>query len=220
MLLAFNPARCAARRPHRTSGAGSGSAKFRAMRGILVACLVVVFPFIGFVRAADTVPLAELAKPGRLLMLRHANAPGNGDPATFRLDDCATQRNLDQTGRDQAVALGERLARAEVVRARVWSSPWCRCLETARLLKLGPVEVLPALGSFYPRPEEREATLAALRAFLSGLPRTGGPVVLVTHQFTISAFTGEGTVSGGGSLFELNGTGAPRLLGVIGAKEH
>jgi broad specificity phosphatase PhoE len=190
------------------------------MRGIFVVCLVVVFPFTGFVRAADTVPLAELAKPGRLLMLRHANAPGNGDPENFRLDDCATQRNLDQTGRGQASALGERLARAGVVRARIWSSPWCRCLDTARLLKLGPVEPLPALASFYPRPEEREATLAALRAFLSGLPRTGGPVVLVTHQFTISAFTGEGTESGGGSLFELNGTGAPRLLGVIGAKEH
>ena len=190
------------------------------MRGILLVYLVFLSPVTGLARAADTVPLAELARPGRVLMLRHANAPGNGDPANFRIDDCATQRNLDQMGRDQASTLGERLARAGVVRARVWSSPWCRCLETARLLKLGPVEVLPALGSFYPRPEEREATMAALRAFLSGLPRTGGPVVLVTHQFTISAFTGEGTVSGGGSLFELNGTGAPRLLGVIGAKEH
>lgn len=169
-------------------------------------------------RAAETVSLAELAMPGRVLMLRHANAPGTGDPPSFRLDDCSTQRNLDQAGRAQAVALGRRLAEAGVTRARVYSSQWCRCVETARLLKLGTVETLPALNSFYPRPQEKEATIAALRAFLAGLPTGGPPVVLVTHQFTINAFTGEGTVSGGGSLFELNGSGTPRLLGAIAGR--
>jgi broad specificity phosphatase PhoE len=166
---------------------------------------------------AAVVPLAELAKPGRALMLRHANAPGMGDPKTFTLGECATQRNLDQAGRAQAAALGERLAQAGISRARVYSSQWCRCIETARLLNLGAVETLPALNSFYPRPQQREPTIAALRAFLAGLPRDGPPVVLVTHQFTINEFTGEGTVSGGGSLFELNGSGAPRLLGAIEA---
>lgn len=165
--------------------------------------------------ATETVPLAELAKPGRVLMLRHANAPGTGDPPNFSLDDCSTQRNLDQAGRTQAQALGHRLAQAGVKQARVYSSQWCRCLDTARLLKLGPVEPLPALNSFYARSQQRETTLTALRAFLAGLPTTGAPVVLVTHQFTINAFTAEGTASGGGSLFELNGSGEPRLLGSI-----
>ena len=181
----------------------------------------VLLILVGFVcaisntRAAETVPLAELAKPGRVLMLRHANAPGTGDPSNFSLDDCATQRNLDQAGRAQALALGQRLVQAGVRQARVYSSQWCRCLDTARLLNLGPVEPLPALNSFYARSQQRETTLAALRAFLARLPTTGAPVVLVTHQFTINAFTGEGTVSGGGSLFELNGSGEPRLLGSI-----
>ena len=148
-------------------------------------------------------------------MLRHANAPGTGDPSNFSLGDCATQRNLDEVGRGQALALGRRLAQAGVGEVKVYSSQWCRCLDTARLLKLGPVEPLPALNSFYPSPEQREPTLAALRTFLAGLPTGGAPVVLVTHQFTITAFTGGGTASGGGSLFELNGTGAPRLLGAI-----
>ena len=165
--------------------------------------------------AADTVSLAELAKPGRVLMLRHANAPGTGDPPNFKLEDCSTQRNLDADGRAQASALGRRLHKAGVREARVYSSQWCRCVDTARLLKLGPVEPLPALNSFYPRPHQRETTLAALRSFLAGLPLGGDPVVLVTHQFTINAFTGEGTVSGGGSLFELNGSGSPRLIGAI-----
>jgi len=167
--------------------------------------------------AAEPLPLAELAKPGRVLMLRHANAPGTGDPPNFKAGDCATQRNLDAAGRAQAVQLGERLAKAGVARATVYSSQWCRCLETARLLKLGPVSELPALNSFFARTHDRDANLAALRAFLAGLPADGPPVVLVTHQFTINAFTGQGTVSGGGTVFELNGTGAPRVLGEIQA---
>lgn len=166
-------------------------------------------------RAAETVALAELAKPGRVLMLRHANAPGIGDPSSFSLDDCSTQRNLDQAGRAQALALGKRLAQAGVRQAKVYSSQWCRCLDTARLLNLGPVEPLPALNSFYGRSHARETTLAALRVFLAGLPTTGAPVVLVTHQVTITAFTGEGAATGSGSLFELNGSGEPRLLGSI-----
>jgi len=167
--------------------------------------------------AADVLPLTELAKPGRVLMLRHANAPGTGDPAHFRLDDCATQRNLDDAGRAQAQRLGERLRQAGITQARVRSSQWCRCLETARLLGLGAPEPLPALNSFYTRPGEREARLAALRAFLAGLSANGPPLVLVTHQMTISEFTGAGVPSGGGSVFELNGSAAPRWLGNIAA---
>ena len=89
------------------------------------------------------------------------------------------------------------------------------CLDTARRLNQGPVEPLPAVNSFYARAQERKITLVALRAFLAGLQTTGAPVVLVTHQVTIHAFTSEGTASGGGSLFALNGSGEPRLLGSI-----
>ncbi len=166
-------------------------------------------------RAAETLPLTELAKPGRVLMLRHASAPGTGDPPNFRLGDCATQRNLDAAGRAQAAELGARLAQAGVTQAKVYSSQWCRCLETARLLKLGPPTELPALNSFFGRPQDREPNLVALRKVLAGLPVDGPPVVLVTHQVTISGITGYGAASGGGALLELNGTGAPRVLGRI-----
>ena len=199
-------ARIANRKPMSSTAQG-------LVRILLAACAL--WSFAGASPAAAGQPLAELAKPGRLLMLRHATAPGNGDPPGFRLDDCATQRNLDAAGRRQAVELGQRLARAGIVRARVYSSQWCRCLETARLLGLGPVEPLPALNSFYPRPEERDARLATLRDFLARLPADGLPVVLVTHQFTITAFTAGPTASGGGSLFQLNGTGNPQWLGTL-----
>ena len=182
--------------------------------------LLPLFVLLGSVArgsVAATLPLAELAKPGRVLMLRHAEAPGVGDPPGFRLDDCGTQRNLDDSGRHQARTLGTRLANAGVVPARVYSSQWCRCLETARLLQLGPVTELPALNSFFERSQHREATIAALRSFLASLPPDGPPVVLVTHQFTINAFTSAGTPSGGGSIFQLDGTGNPRWLGTLPA---
>lgn len=179
--------------------------------------LGLLFLFAGEPWAAGDLPLTELAQPGRVLMLRHAHAPGTGDPPNFSVDDCATQRNLDASGRAQAAALGRRLAQAGIARARVYSNQWCRCVETARLLELGAVETLPALNSFHGRPHERESRLAALRAFLAGLPADGPPLVLVTHQVTINAFTDAGTPSGGGSLFQLNGTGAPRWLGAIQA---
>jgi broad specificity phosphatase PhoE len=178
---------------------------------------VAIAPAVAADAAAGNLPLAQAARRGRVLMLRHALAPGTGDPPGFRLDDCATQRNLDATGRAQAAALGRGLARAGVTRARVYSSQWCRCLETARLLDLGAVKELPALNSFFGRPQAREENLALLRSFLAGLPPDGPPVVLVTHQFTISAFIGEGIASGGGALFELNGTPAPRWIGRIAA---
>ena len=158
----------------------------------------------------------ELAKPGRLLMLRHAHAPGNGDPPGFRLGECKTQRKLDAEGRAQAKALGRKLVDAGVKRARVYSSQWCRCIETARLLGLGPVDELPPLNSFYPTPEDKQARIASLRTFLAAQPADGPLLVLVTHQFTIAELTGGGTPSGGGAVFQLDGTATPRLIGSIG----
>ncbi len=166
---------------------------------------------------AQPVALAALARPGRVLVLRHARAPGIGDPPNFTPGDCSTQRNLDAAGRRQAAELGERLADAGIAHAKVYSSQWCRCLETARLLALGPIVELPALNSFHGRPQERDARIDALRAFLAALPVDGPPVVLVTHQVTISALAGHATVSGGGTILELNGSGAPRVLGEIQA---
>jgi broad specificity phosphatase PhoE len=160
---------------------------------------------------------AELAKPGRVLILRHANAPGFGDPDHFKIGDCTTQRNLDSTGRAQAAQLGRLLAQAGVARAKVYSSLWCRCLETARLLDLGPVTELPALNSFFARADQRDDKIAALREFLAGLPADGPPVVLVTHQVTVTGLTGVYPGSGTGVILQLNGTGQPRIVGKFSA---
>jgi phosphohistidine phosphatase SixA len=148
----------------------------------------------------------RLTAGGHVLLLRHALAPGTGDPAEFRVKDCATQRNLDERGRAQARDIGVWLRSRGVSTAAVFSSQWCRCLETATLLGIGPVTELPALNSFYEMPRNREPNLSALRAFLRTRPAQGPPTVLVTHQVTISAITGVGASSGEGVLIELDGS--------------
>ena len=131
-----------------------------------------------------------LAQPGHVALMRHADAPGTGDPASFRLEDCTTQRNLGERGRAQARRLGEEFRRRGVPVALVLTSQWCRARETAELMALGPVEDEPAaLNSFFGRPGEREAATAALRRRLSALPAGAPAVVMVTHQVNITALT-------------------------------
>jgi 8-oxo-(d)GTP phosphatase len=178
----------------------------------LVLWLVALVPV--HLAAADDALLARLHEPGTVLLLRHALAPGTGDPSGFLLDDCSTQRNLSDAGREQARTLGDRLRDAGITEARVYSSRWCRCLETARLLALGPVEPLPALDSFFQQRSEGPARTEAVRAFLQELP-PGWPVVLVTHQVNVSALTGEFTPSGGGVVAEVQSDGTLSILGVL-----
>ena len=99
--------------------------------------------------AGEAALLAALREGRAVALMRHATAPGTGDPAGFALGDCTTQRNLSAAGREQARATGARLRAAGIAMARIYSSQWCRCLETARLLGLGEVTELPALNSFF-----------------------------------------------------------------------
>ena len=151
---------------------------------------------------------------GTVIFLRHALAPGNGDPANFNLKDCKTQRNLDETGRRQARGIGKRIAAANLNLAGVYTSEWCRCLETALLLDLGPVTPFSGLNSFYENHAPRDATLAKLQAKLDSLPLDGAPVIMVTHYVTIQAITKTSVPSGGLVLFDL-ATGYARELSLL-----
>lgn len=122
-------------------------------------------------------------------LIRHAEAPGTGDPAGFRLDDCTTQRNLSPDGRAQAGRLGEAFRREGIAVAEIRSSAWCRCRDTAAGLALGPVQVAPALNSFFGTSGQAEQATAGLRQLIAGLP-AGKSAVLVTHQVNITALTG------------------------------
>ena len=150
---------------------------------------------------------------GHILMIRHALAPGSGDPANFRIGDCTTQRNLDDRGRNQARNIGAWLRTKGIESAKVYSSQWCRCLETARLLEMGSVTELPALNSFYELTQNREPNLKALRKFIAEQPSTGGLIILVTHFVTISAIADEAVSSGEGVLLKLNEDGPYEIIG-------
>jgi phosphohistidine phosphatase SixA len=148
--------------------------------------------------------IEQLKSGGHILMLRHALAPGSGDPSDFDIGDCSTQRNLNEAGRQQARRIGNWLRTNGIQSARVYSSQWCRCLETAALLEVGPVQELAALNSFYERTQDREPNLRALKEFIFHQPADGKLIILVTHFVTISGMTGQGVSSGEGILIALH----------------
>ncbi|WP_083582092.1 histidine phosphatase family protein [Halomonas aestuarii] len=143
----------------------------------------------------DAAAWAALADGGHVALIRHALAPGIGDPAEFVLGDCATQRNLSDAGREQARRLGERFRERGIEVGEVRSSRWCRCLETARLLGLGDVIPTPALDSFFRDRSTAERQTAETRALIEAW-NGEGTLVLVTHQVNITALVGGGVGSG------------------------
>ncbi|SEA69074.1 histidine phosphatase family protein [Rubrimonas cliftonensis] len=164
--------------------------------------------------AEERAVLARLGEPGVHAVMRHALAPGYSDPADFRLDDCATQRNLDAAGRAQAQAAGDMLRAAGARIDRVLSSQWCRCLETARLMALGAVEEAPPLNSFFEARSRRAAQTEATRALVAGLPE-GATALLVTHQVNVAALVGGGVRSGEIVVFRLGVDGEAEVLGRV-----
>jgi phosphohistidine phosphatase SixA len=158
---------------------------------------------------AETTPdqtemVARMKAGGHILMIRHALAPGFGDPDNFKIGDCSTQRNLDDRGRQQAIQIGKWLRSKGIYSARIYSSQWCRCIETAELLNMGTVTELPALNSFFEMPQNREPNLQALSQFIAEQPAGGEElIILVTHFVTISAVAETSVSSGEGVLLEL-----------------
>ncbi len=130
---------------------------------------------------------AALVKGSHVALVRHGNAPPGygGDPPGFKIDDCATQRNMDERGRAQARALGEAFRQHGVRVDKILSSPWCRCLETARLMAVGPVENTLAVAASDRSPER----LVVLKQIVSSW-RGPGTLVLVTHALTVQALVG------------------------------
>ena len=178
------------------------------MRFVLVA-LICLLPL-----GAAAQDLAPLRGPGVIALMRHAVAPGTGDPGNFRLGDCSTQRNLDERGRAQARRTGAALRAAGIGFDAVWASQWCRTTETAELLGIGPVRPFSALNSFFAgrgdRAAQTRATLEALNG-LSGTPR----LLLVTHQVNITALSGVYPKSGEIVVTRRDGAGGLEVVGRV-----
>jgi phosphohistidine phosphatase SixA len=147
-------------------------------------------------------------------MMRHALAPGGGDPANFDVNDCTTQRNLDERGREQARRIGAALRERGIAFDRVLSSHWCRCIDTAREMALGPVEAYQPLDSFFRNRSEGPAQTEALRDFLATLPDDTRPM-LVTHQVNVTALTDVFPSSGEIVVIDMMPDGTVDVLGTI-----
>lgn len=182
-------------------------------RQLLAAPLILTPPGLLAQPAADSDAAVLLREGGLVLALRHALAPGTFDPPGFRLGDCSTQRNLNDEGRAQARRIGAWFKARQLVPARVRSSPWCRCVDTAALA-FGTHEAWAALGSPRGATETTNAqSLDALRgAIKAATAQRGRFEVWVTHMFVLSDLVGTGTSVGDGLVLRTGADGAPRVL--------
>lgn len=174
----------------------------RAFLGLLAQAIGLA-SMAGQVLAAqpDTAQAAwqALSRPGAIVLVRHAHAPGVGDPPGMRIGDCSTQRNLDDTGRAQARRLGQAFRERGVRIGAVLSSQWCRTRDTAQeafgAQAPGGVREVPAFNSWFGGQGDAPGQTAQARDILR---RWQGPgvLVVVTHQVNITALTGEVPASG------------------------
>ncbi|ACA17561.1 putative phosphohistidine phosphatase, SixA [Methylobacterium sp. 4-46] len=155
-------------------------------------------------------PWAALKRDGTVALLRHARAPGFGDPPGLRLDDCATQRNLSDEGRAQARQIGEGFRRHGIAVGAVLASRWCRAQETARLA-FGRAEGFPPLDSVFAQ-GDGEAQSRAVRARIAAW-RGPGILALVTHQVNITALTGLVPAEGEVVVLRAGPDGTPAVIG-------
>ena len=152
---------------------------------------------------------------GYVLLLRHTLAPGVGDPENFKLNDCSTQRNLSQVGREDAKSVGDWLKRREIKISRVESSRWCRAKETAQLLGIGRVRLNPNLDSLFESADPAKAIQTVrVKKQIVDWRNKSGLLVLVGHFVNINAVTGVGVGSGEGVLVRADSKGKISVVGL------
>ena len=168
---------------------------------LICACLflILIFSGNGQVVLSDDRPQSltqQLKKiDANIIFMRHALAPGYGDPENFNLNICETQRNLNFSGRQQAINIGNHFRDENLKFNAILSSQWCRCMETAKLLNFRIEVPFAGLNSFFEGHAPRQRTLELLNQKISQLK--GSTLnLMVTHQVVINAITGIPVSSG------------------------
>jgi phosphohistidine phosphatase SixA len=152
---------------------------------------------------------------GYVLVMRHALAPGVGDPENFNVNDCSTQRNLNDEGRQDARDVGQWLVRQEVKILRVESSRWCRAKETAQLLNIGKVRLNKNLDSLFEDESDwatHPQTMNIKKRILDHRNKRG-LLVFVGHFVNFQAAAGVSLDSGEGALIRANAQGEIKVMG-------
>ena len=138
----------------------------------------------------------QLGEGGKLIFIRHAYAPGSGDPDNFNLNDCSTQRNLSEEGRKQAEYIGEFFRDKKIKIDKVLSSEWCRCKETAKIA-FKNFSTNSFLNSFF-SPEyskNKDKQIKSLKAYVKKF-KSDKNLIFITHYVLISEVLNYGPSSG------------------------
>jgi len=165
------------------------------MRTILLAVIIWTFNLGNIAYTSEKI-IKHLKDGKKLIFIRHALAPGTGDPKNFQLDDCFTQRNLSQEGIKQSKKIGLFFKNNNIKIDKVLSSEWCRCKDTAKYA-FQTFKTFNALNSFY---DERfaaneEKQINNLKKYIKNLDIKNN-IVFVTHYVVINSLLNTGTSSG------------------------
>ena len=154
----------------------------------LIKFLIIIFISLPSTIKADSNEnlINKLKEGGKLIFIRHAIAPGGGDPKNFDINECNTQRNLDNNGKAQAKEIGNYFSRNKILIDKIISSEWCRCKETA-LLAFNKFETKSFLNSFYSSKfiKNKDQQMKELKMYIKNW-KSKKNLVLVTHYVVIS----------------------------------
>ena len=168
----------------------------RRIRSVIPAFLLGLGALADGAAAGEAEAWSALCAGAHVVLMRHADAPGGfGDPAGFKVEDCATQRNLSARGREDARKIGARLRSEAIAFERILASPWCRCIDTATLLAMGPVKTEATFGNVVVLRDQRDSLTSGARAVIDQWTGSGN-LLVVTHGANIQALTGIQPASG------------------------
>ena len=169
-----------------------GKIKYYRILGCIVFTIIV---FSTEIYARSELETVRRGISANVIFMRHALAPGFGDPHNFIKEDCSTQRNLNNKGRLQARLIGTYLKASDIKFSEILTSEWCRCIDTIKELNLGKWETFSGLNSFFQGHEKKVEVMNKLQKKLDSLDNSD-LVLLVTHQVVISEQTGVAPSSG------------------------
>lgn len=163
------------------------------VRSIILVCLLTLASF--FPAFADEIKIIkELKEGGKLILIRHSDAPGTGDPANFNINDCKTQRNLSSTGIEQAKRMGEFFMKNNIPFEKVYSSEYCRCKDTAKYA-FKNFETFSGLNSTFADPSKTPVYIKRTKEFIEKLDKNKN-YIFVAHHTTIQGLVDKFANSG------------------------
>ena len=147
--------------------------------------LILIIFFIPNISFSNENFINSLKDGKKIIFIRHAIAPGSGDPESFNIKECSTQRNLNDEGKIQSKKIGNFFKINKIKISKILSSEWCRCKDTAKIA-FGKFETFNALNSFYEArfQKNRSSQINDLRNFISSW-ESDSNLILVTHYVVI-----------------------------------